>query len=593
MEFKRAVLDVETSVTGYFWRDRGKDERLAIGYAQQLGLPEIVGRVLVNRDVSPDELQSYLDPRLKDLMPDPSSFADMDRAAERVARAITSGEKITIFGDYDVDGATSSSLLCRYISAAGGQADFYIPDRMAEGYGPNLPALQKIAGAGADLIITVDCGISAFDVLDGAADQGIEVVVVDHHMAEPRLPKAVAVVNPNRLDCDSGQGKLAAVGVAFLLAVAVNRTLRGQGWFGGHRREPDLRHMLDLVALGTVCDVVPLHGLNRAFVTQGLKVLARRGNVGLGTLSDVARVNGPPGTYHAGFLLGPRVNAGGRVGRSDLGTQLMLTSDAQEAVGIAYELDRLNKERQAIEAEVLQQALEMAGKTDPGPVAVIAGEGWHPGVIGIVASRLKDKLNRPAFVISLDGEQGKGSGRSIPGVDLGAAVTAARQADLLVNGGGHAMAAGLTVVRDRVDELRTFFADRLRDKVETATAEKSKGVDGVVSAPALNLQLAQQLEMAGPYGAGNPEPRLAVAEARIVRADIVGEKHVRMILSDAGGQGRQNAIAFRAVETALATTLLSHAEHRDPVHLLGYLRVDHFRGEARAQFVVEDAAAIM
>jgi len=587
-----AFLGVGQSVTGRRWIAAidPAQERLAQAMAQKLGLPEIVAGLLVSRGVTPDEAPGYLEPRLKDLLPDPSCFADMDRTAELVAACVRQDRPIAIFGDYDVDGATSSALLYRFLQAAGGTVRYYIPDRMTEGYGPNIAALRKLHAEGAALVLTVDCGIAAFDVLEQAAEEGISVAVIDHHLAESRLPRAAAIVNPNRTDCGSGLGYLAAVGVAFMLAIAVNRTLRAAGWFS-QRKAPDLMGLLDIVALGTVCDVVPLVGLNRALVAQGLKVMARRQSLGLTTLADVARVNGPPGTYHAGFLLGPRVNAGGRVGKADLGARLLTTDDREEAVGIAMELDRLNDERKRIEANVLEEALARVEGQDNRAVTIVAAEGWHPGVIGIVASRLKDRTGRPSLVVALDGALGKGSGRSIRGVDLGAAVTAARQAGLLINGGGHAMAAGITIASDRLDAFSDFLEERLATPVAQARTGSGLKIDGSVAVQGISIDLAETMQRAGPFGAGNPEPRIAVTDAKLVKADVVGENHVRVILSGRTG-GRATGIAFRATDGPLGAALLGNARKGGSMHLAGHLRVDHWQGAARAQFIIEDAASI-
>jgi len=512
----------------------------------------------------------------------------MDAAADLIADQIQAERRMAVFGDYDVDGATSSALLIRYMAAVGAKLTPYIPDRVAEGYGPNLPAIERLAQDGHELILTVDCGTTAFEVLDAAADQGIRVVVIDHHLAEDRLPRVEALVNPNRLDCSGGHGNLAAVGVTFLLLIALSRELRKRGWFG-ERPEPNLLRMLDLVAVGTVCDVVPLTGLNRALVAQGLKVMSDRQQLGLTTLGDIARLVGPPSTYHAGFLIGPRLNAGGRVGRSDLGVRLLTTDDPEEATGIAVELDRLNQERQRIEKTVLEEALQAVGTQDNRAVVVADGEGWHPGVIGIVASRLKDRTGRPAIVIARDGETSKGSGRSVRGVDLGAAVTAARQAGLLINGGGHVMAAGLTVESSRIEELSDFLNDRLTASVAEADRSRSLTIDGAISPSGATHGLVADLERAGPFGSGNPEPRVAVSGCKLVKADIVGGQHVKLIAQGASG-GRLEAIAFRVAEEPLGAALLGRHGAGRTVHLAGHLRLNHWGGRTSVQLTIDDAA---
>ncbi len=579
------VLGVARSLSGRFWEARNDDERLAQALSQRLALPEVVGRVLAGRGVGLDAAETFLAPRLRDHLPDPSALRDMDEAASRLARAIRTGERVAVFGDYDVDGATSSALLKRFFAAVGGDLTLYIPDRLKEGYGPNAPALLRLREAGIALVVTVDCGTVAHAPLAAAASAGLEMIVIDHHLAEPELPQALAVVNPNRLDQAGGLGQLAAVGVAFLLVVAVNRTLRAEGWYGT-RPEPDLRQWLDLVALGTVCDVVPLTGVNRALVGQGLKVMAGRANVGLAALADVAGLAEPPGAYHLGFLLGPRVNAGGRVGQADLGARLLTTEDEGEAAELARALDQLNAERREIEAAVQEQAFaQVAAAGPPGPVVIAAGEGWHPGVVGIVASRLKDHYRRPALVIALADGIGRGSGRSVKGIDLGAAVTAARQAGLLINGGGHAMAAGLTIAAENLAPLAEFLAGRIGPQGGDAAARL--GIDGVLAVGGATAELLDLLEQAGPYGAGHAEPRFVIAGARVVQPAAVGENHVRCLLLGADG-ARLKAIAFRARETALGEALFS----RDGASLLiaGALRADHWRGERRVQFVIEDAA---
>jgi len=588
-----AFLGVARSVQGRRWRLRNSDDRLALALAQQAGLPEILGRVLAGRGIEPEQLEDHLNPSLRRLLPDPSRFRDMDAAAERLSDAIIKGEKVAVFGDYDVDGATSTALLNRFFRAIGRDLRVYIPDRLKEGYGPNAPALRQLRQEGTGVVITVDCGTLAFAPLEDAASVGLDVVVVDHHLAEPELPKAVAVVNPNRLDETPGFGQLAAVGVAFLLIVAINRRLRARGYYTSDCPEPNLLGWLDLVALGTVCDVVPLTGLNRALVGQGLKILRGRSNAGLAALADVAGVAEPPGAYHLGFLLGPRVNAGGRVGQADLGTRLLSTDDARLAGQIAGELDRYNRERQEIEAGVLLEAMaELEHVPDSAALALVARQGWHPGVIGIVAARVREAAGRPSFVIALDENGiGKGSGRSIPGVDLGAAVVAAGQAGLLVNGGGHAMAAGLTVETAKLNELKAFLNERLAVAVEKAGASASMGFDGALGIGGANADLCDKLEQLGPYGSGNPEPRFAFAGARVITADVVGEKHVRCLLASADGSGpRLRAIAFRSLDNDLGAALLQARQTGAALHVGGHLRADHWRGERRVQFMLEDAA---
>ncbi|WP_119422688.1 single-stranded-DNA-specific exonuclease RecJ [Desertibaculum subflavum] len=579
-----AFLGVERSLTERRWEARAADARHAAAIAQSLNVPELIGRVLAGRGVVPDEAPRWLDPKLRDWLPDPSRLRDMDAAAARLADAVQMGERVALLGDYDVDGATSSAVLIRFLRSYGAEPLVHIPDRMKEGYGPNAAALRALKERGAGLVLTLDCGTLAHEPLAEARRIGLDAIVVDHHLAEPELPPAVAVVNPNRLDESGGLGQLAAVGCAFLLAVATARTLRERGVAG----DPALLDLLDLVALGTVCDVVPMTGVNRAFAGQGLKVLARRRNAGLAALIDAAGISTAPTAYHLGYLLGPRVNAGGRVGRSDLGTRLLSTDDPAEAAALAAELSRLNQSRREIEAEVEAAALAQALASEA-PLIVAAGEGWHAGVVGIVAGRLKERFRRPAIVIGLEGGIGKGSGRSIPGIDLGAAVVAAKQSGLLLNGGGHPMAAGLTVAADRVADLAAFLHERLAAQVTARTDRNVLQLDGAVAVGGANAALATLIEQAGPYGPGNAIPRLAIADARIGWRDVVGERHVRVSLTAPGG-AKLKAIAFRAVDTALGRALLKG--DGAPLHLAGTLGLNHWRGEAEAQLVIDDAAPV-
>jgi len=590
-------LGVGRSLNGRRWINKVTDERAALTLAQRTGVPEIVGRVLAARGVSLDDAASFLKPTLRDLLPDPSIFKGMNEGTERLASAIMQGERIAVFGDYDVDGATSSALLSRFIKAVGGCCQVYIPDRLKEGYGPNQAALMALKEQGVSLVITVDCGVGAHGPLTAAANAGLDVIVVDHHAAEARLPPAVAIINPNRLDETDGpnggkvHGQLAAVGVAFLLLVSVNRALRGAGWYAD-RPEPDARRWLDLVALGTVCDVVPLTGVNRALVARGLEVMGQRTNPGLAALADQAGVDQAPGAYHAGFVLGPRINAGGRVGVADLGSRLLSTDDAEEARRLAERLDGLNRERQDTEAGVLHEALSQIEETDADshPVIVAAGEGWHPGVIGIVASRLKDKFDRPACVIAMDGNGGTGSGRSVRGFDLGAAVIAARQSGHLVGGGGHPMAAGFTIARESLEDFVQFLNDRMALEVPSPPV-RGLYLDGGLKVGAASLSLVNVLEQVGPFGAGNPEPRFAITDARLERAVPVGRDQSHLSCTLAGDDGtRLNAIAFRAVNSDLGQALLRH--DGAPFHLAGRLRVNTWQGRTSPQLFIDDAAPV-
>ncbi len=586
------VLGVERSLTGKRWTMRLANERTGLTLAQRLGVAEVVGRVLAGRGVELDQAESFFNPTLRQLLPDPSQLKDMDAGAERLARAIVEGQRIAVFGDYDVDGATSAALLARFLATTGSGALLYVPDRIKEGYGPNSEALLRLKAEGASVVVTVDCGISAHQALEAAAAAGLDVIVCDHHMAETRLPQACAVINPNRLDDTSACGSLAAVGVAFLVVVAVNRILRRDGYYAD-RPEPDLRQWLDLVALGTVCDMVPLRGVNRAFVVQGLKVMARRDNIGIRALADVAGIDETPRSYHAGFVLGPRINAGGRVGEAGLGARLLSTDDPQEAASIARRLDDFNRERQKIELRVLDEAIAQIEALDDrerrSAILVAAQEEWHPGVVGIVASRLVERFNRPACVVALKGDLGTASGRSIPGVDLGAAVNAARQAGLLVKGGGHAMAAGFTVARERLAELREFLVERLANRVGTPEDTPTLHLDGVLSVSGASAGLLAELAKVGPFGMGNPEPRFVIANARLAYVNVAGTNHLRCVLVDDRGT-RLDAMAFRCLDRPLGAALRNHAGAL--FHFAGKLQENSWRGQTKPRFVIDDAAPV-
>jgi single-stranded-DNA-specific exonuclease len=590
----RLFLGVENSATDRAWRDR-LDERAsarALAIAQRHELPELLGRILAGRNVEVDAVEAFLDPAIKRSMPDPNVLAGMKEAAERLADAITRRECIAIFGDYDVDGATSAALLARFLRHCGIEAIIHIPDRLFEGYGPNVEAVRALAARGATLLVTVDCGTTSIEPLAAAHALGVDVVVIDHHQADEALPPAVAIVNPNRRDDLSGLGHLAAVGLVFMTVVAVNRVLRGRGFWSTQRPEPDLLALLDDVALGTVADVVPLTGLNRAFVAKGLLALRRRERAGHTSLMDVARLNGPPEAWHLGFLLGPRINAGGRIGRADLGVRLLLEDDPVEAAKIAAELDRLNRERQAIELETLAQAeaeaMAALGLEERGAVVVTAAEGWHPGIVGLVAARLKEKFGRPAFAIALEpGGVGTGSGRSITGVDIGRAVRRAVTEGLLLKGGGHAMAAGVTLRKGALAPLRAFLESALAADVETARRASGLLIDGAVSAAAANADLVSMIDRAGPFGAGNPEPIIALPAHTLTYAEEIGQSHVRARLKSGDGSAL-NAIAFRAAGQKLGAALLGSRGRQ--IHAAGTFSLDRWQGEERVQFKLTDIA---
>jgi single-stranded-DNA-specific exonuclease len=592
---ERAFLGVEHSATGRCWRARldARGEARALAIAQRGNVPELLARVLAGRGVEPESVAAYLDPTIRTLLPDPFALTAMPEAAQRIADAATRGDSVAIFGDYDVDGATSTALLCRYLRQCELNPIVHIPDRIFEGYGPNVEAIQSFAERGVKLLITVDCGTTSLEALEEAGKLGLEVVVIDHHQADEQLPKALAIVNPNRVDDLSALGHLAAVGLVFLVLVAVSRELRQRNFWTGTRTEPDLLSLLDLVALGTIADVVPLKGLNRAFVAKGLIALRRRDNVGATALMDVARLSGPPEPWHLGFLLGPRINAGGRIGRADLGVRLLMEEDPAEAARIAGELDRLNRERQQIElaavAQAEAEAMAALGKEENTAVVVTAAEGWHPGVAGLIAARLRERYGRPSFAIALaPGGIGTGSGRSIPGADLGQVVRRAVGEGLLLKGGGHAMAAGVTLHKDRLAPFRAFLEEALRDAVAAARREDVLSIDGAVSAAGVTVDLCNLLARAGPYGAGNPEPILALPNHTIAFADPVGENHVRVRLRSGDG-AMVSAIAFRAADKPLGRALLEGRGRA--VHAAGCIAIDRYQGEERVQFRLIDIAA--
>ncbi|RPF70404.1 single-stranded-DNA-specific exonuclease RecJ [Aurantiacibacter spongiae] len=590
MQARPAVLGIEKSLSGKGWHWRGGNMDLGSGDGA-LG-EDIVTQLLVSRGVSRDTLDQHRTPSLRDFLPDPSQFRDMDRAAERIAEAVISRETITVFGDYDVDGATSSALLIRLLRMLGHDARHYIPDRLLEGYGPSGEALVRIGEDGSSLIVTVDCGAMAHEALAMAHDAGIDVIVVDHHKCSADLPRTYALVNPNRLDENdvaASHGHLAAVGVAFVLGVAVVRTLRSRGFFED-RAEPNLMALLDLVALGTVADVAAIRGLNRAFVAQGLKVMAKRANMGMAALIDASRLKAAPSCSDCGFALGPRINAGGRVGEATLGVRLLTTEDPDEARAIAEQLSQLNEERRAIEAAVQEEAEAQLAKQHNRAVVCVGGSGWHPGVIGIVAGRIKEKTGRPTIVIAFDAEtgEGKGSGRSIAGVDLGAAIIGAREAGLLRAGGGHAMAAGLTVAADRIDAFADWMENRLADAVAKASAQQSILLDLALAPGGLTPALVETLDSAGPFGVGWPGPRVAVGPVHLVKADIVGNDHLRVIAAGRDGASFKG-IAFRAASSDMGQALLHGARGRR-LWLAGRAKIDDWGARPAAELHLEDAA---
>jgi len=585
-----AVLGVTNSLSGRRWLWRAGEDRVAAGIAQRLVLPEIVSRLLAARGIGIDAAADFLEPTLRVLLPDPSLMSDMDIAADRIADAVRRGETVAVYGDYDVDGACSAALMVGLLRGLGCDVHHHVPDRIKEGYGPNAPALSSLVARGARLIVCVDCGTAAGVALSAVAGQA-DVIVLDHHKAEGPPPQVLATVNPNRLDCGSRLGHLCAAGVAFLTAIATVRALRRLGFFAS-RAEPDLIGLLDLVALATVCDVMPLTGVNRAFVCQGLKVMARRSRPGIAALLEVTQARDKLNAATCGYALGPRINAGGRISEADLGLRLLLCEDRIEALVLAEKLEAVNRMRQDVEAGIMAAAMLAAeAQIAAGRATVlVTGQGWHPGVVGIVAGRIKERFNRPACVAGFTDGLGRGSGRSVAGVDLGAAVIAARQAGLLVTGGGHAMAAGFSVLADRLAALHGFLDERL----SAASAMPSAAdlvVEGTFAVSGATAEVARHLERLAPFGAGNEEPTLVLHRARVVRADRVGREAnaIRAFVEGEGDGPRLKAMMFRAREGALADALLARAGAA-PLHVAGHLRAEEWNGSISPCFVILDAA---
>ena len=588
----RAFLGVEKSVLDNRWVSRldqaGQNRALAM--SQMHGLPDLIARVLAGRGVTVDEAVEFLDPTIRSLMPDPYKLTDCERAAKRLAAAIRDGEPVVIFGDYDVDGAASSALMYRFLTHFGVKAHIYIPDRIFEGYGPNPTAINQLIDNGANLIVTVDCGSTSHEALAAAADRNIDVVVIDHHQVTHELPPCHSLVNPNREDDLSGLGHLCAAGVVFMVLVATLRLLRE----AGDKRilAIDLLQWLDIVALATVCDVVPLKGLNRAYVVKGLVAARHQSNAGLAALFRKAGLAGPVTPYHFGFLIGPRINAGGRIGDAALGSRLLTLDDAVEAEAIAQRLDELNRERQAMEAIMLQEAeaesLAEYGDGEGASVIVTAHEKWHPGIVGLIAARLKERFKRPAFAIAFDPSgRGTGSGRSINGFDMGRMVRAAVDEGLLVKGGGHAMAAGLTVERSKLGLLRAFFTEKAQKTVSALVANETLKIDGAIAASGATIELIDRLETAGPYGSGHSQPVFAVPAHRVRDSRLVGERHVKVTLEAMDG-ARLDGIAFRAAETPLGNLLLNSRGAN--LHVAGSLGAEHYQGSRRIQLRISDGA---
>ncbi|MDE2447047.1 MAG: single-stranded-DNA-specific exonuclease RecJ [Alphaproteobacteria bacterium] len=589
-----AFLDIERSIKGQRWVARLSDQRLAQAIAEKNELPEILGRVMAARGVGVDEAEEFLNPTLRSLMPAPSAFMDMEKGAARLAQAIVAKEPIGIISDYDVDGVSSAALMIRFLAAVGHEAQVYIPDRLTEGYGPSEKAVSTLQEQGTQLLLTLDCGVLSHDPLAHAADLGLTTIIVDHHQASAELPHAYAVINPNRQDDTSGQGHLCAAGVVMILIAAVNKALRNLGHYSEVRPEPNMMQWLELVALATVCDVVPLKGLNRAYVTQGLRIMARRENPGISALADVGGLKRRPDVYALGFILGPRINAAGRVGHAEEALALLTTNDKGEAYALARSLDELNRKRQVIELRVVDEAIMQAeaamGKDKRPSIVVVAADGWHPGVVGLAASRLKDRFVVPSLVLAMNTKTGlaTGSGRSIAGVDLGKAVRLASEAGILTKGGGHAMAAGLTVPTEKLGALRQFLEDVLSVEVERLR-DPSLAVDGALTARGATLDLIELLEQAGPYGSAHPSPMFVFPAHKVIYADQVGNDHVRCTIVSSDGI-KLKAIAFRALGTPLGELLLSERSH--PVHIAGRLVADEWGAKRVPAVQIEDAAII-
>ncbi len=584
-------LGVTRSLSGRLWRQRAADPEIVRRHQLEQGLSEILARALASRGIGPDDGTNFLNPTLRALFPDPSAFMDMDKAAAILVDALIERRRVVVFADYDVDGASSAALIVRWFRAMGMEIAIYVPDRIAEGYGPSPPAFRHLKADGAELVVTVDCGAAAHDALACAAEIGLNVVVIDHHLMRPgEVPAVAALVNPNRPDDTSGQGHLAAAGVSFVLLAALNREARRRGLYA-EVAEPDIKAWLDLAAMGAVCDVTELRGFNRALTAQGLKVMSGWRNPGLKALMDVAKAQGPASVFHVGFLLGPRINAGGRIGRSDLGARLLSTDDPEEAAALAEELDALNASRKQVEAEVQEAAVRQiereSNQTDAGCL-VVAADGWHPGVIGIVAGRLRERYRKPVIVIGVDraADVGKGSGRSQPGVNLGRAVQAAYEEGLLLSGGGHAMAAGLSVRPDTIPELRAFLNERMSAEQEVAAAEDGLDIDALITARGADRALWTDFQRLAPFGPGNPEPLFAAADVRVERPMAMKGGHVRCTLTDGSG-GKLKAVAWRVEDTEAGRRLLSEG---GAIHVVGKLKPDDWQGREGVQLEIEDVA---
>jgi single-stranded-DNA-specific exonuclease len=588
----------KTSILGFNWQQKDHDERLAMAIRQKLELSDALAKIIAAKDISLDEVESFLDPKIKTHLPDPFQLLDMREAVTHTFEAIKQNKRITIFADYDVDGATSSALLKRFFREIGVNVGIYVPDRAAEGYGPNTSALLKLKESGTDLVITVDCGTVAFEPLEEAAKAGLDIIVIDHHIGVTQKPQALAVINPNRIDENFPHKNICAAGVSFLFAVAVNKFLRENGFYSSQNiKEPNLLKLLDLVALGTVCDVMPLVGLNRAFVAQGLKIIKNRTNLGIKTICDLAGLDEEPSAYHLGFVIGPRINAGGRVGKSDLGARLLSSEDESETQEVAAQLEEFNKQRKDIETQIQEEAqgnLEksVGGFSTSDSIIFAVSDSWHQGVIGIVASRLKDLYNKPVAVIAVKDGKGKASCRSINGVDFGSAILKARLEGLLIEGGGHAMAGGFSVEESKITDLHKFFNEILQEKVAEFSSQKDMFFAAQLDLPQVNIDLLKELSKLEPFGMGNAKPKFIIRDLQKVKANLIGktQEHISCVFSyktALGFSGNLQAVSFRSANTPLAEILLD-PKYTKPMNVAGQLNINSWMGVEKVQLLIED-----
>ena len=574
------------SISGKNWflRDFNQEE---VNYIKEnFSLNEITSKLLSIRKINKEDIKSFLDPSIKNFLPNPNILADMEKSTFRTMQAISKKEKVGIFGDYDVDGATSTALLGNYFSELRIDYEIYIPDRKKEGYGPSINSFQKLIQKGVRIIFTVDCGTLSFEAINYAKKNNVDVIVLDHHQSEVKLPNAYSIINPNRIDDTSNLKYLCAAGVSFMFLVGLNKTLREKNWFIDNKiEEPKLLDCLDLVSLGTVCDVVPLTGLNRAIVKQGLKIIKSKKNLGLKTLIDICNIESNPSIYHLGYILGPRINAGGRVGKCSHGANLLLNKDPKNSFKLASELDQYNKERQLLEKNLLQKILNQTEDVLKDPVLILTGKDWHEGVIGIVAARLKDKFNKPVIIISIDGDLGKASARSIVGFDIGSAIIAATQENILLKGGGHKMAGGFSIKTENIEKFRKFIFRKFRNINQDLTAERPLLLDSVISPSAVNLEFYKSVSLLSPFGSGNPEPRFMIEDLNTINGKIIGEKHVKSILIGKDGSSIKS-IAFNAVENGLSAYLLK--KNKKSFNIAGKLSLNEWRGQSNVEFIIDD-----